>query len=38
MNKQLVKMCDELLADWMTGTDDKANKAWARILKDLKNK
>jgi hypothetical protein len=38
MNKQLVKMCDELLEDWTNGKDEKANKAWARLLKDVKNK
>lgn len=36
MNKQLIKMCDELLNDWMNGTDDKSKKAWKKLLKDLK--
>lgn len=36
MNKQLVKMCDELLNDWLNGNSSKSEKAWKKLLKDLK--
>jgi hypothetical protein len=38
MNKQLVKLCDELLADWFNSDDEKSKRAWGKLLKDIKNK
>lgn len=34
--KQLVKLCDELLNDWTTGNDEKSKRAWSRLLRDCK--
>lgn len=38
MNKNLVKMVDSKMTEWLNGNSEKANKAWARLLKDVKNK
>lgn len=36
MDKQLVKLCDEILNDWLTCDDKKSKRAWRKLLQDIK--